>query len=362
MVIFVKPINSNNIKNPVSARLLSQQLAAPRFKEPEEVVSWFGAMQAQDYKGMRWAVEMRTCRPSFKAFKKAFDQGRIIRTHMLRTTWQLVSAQDYHWMLELCRSNALRGLRGWMHSNGSDIPDYERRHIQELLAGEMEGKGSFLKEDLNQILIQKGIKMEEHRLSYHLRLAEYDGLMCSGDLHPTKRTLALVSDKIGEGPRMDRDQALALLARKYFRSHAPASLEDFVWWSGINVGECRKGIALLGDELVPVRFRKQDYYLHRDARTRGFRSGSVLLLPAFDEYLIGYKSRHVVLHPGHAPKAHNNSGIFYNVVALDGEIVGNWHPRVAECGITVFKDGVILPEEALRIETVRFNSYIKSNN
>ena len=233
------------------------------------MVSWFGAMQAQDYKGMRWAVEMRTCRPSFKAFKKAFDQGRIIRTHMLRTTWQLVSAQDYHWMLELCRSNALRGLRGWMHSNGTDIPDYERRHIQELLAGEMEGKVSFLKEDLNQILIQKGIKMEEHRLSYHLRLAEYDGLMCSGDLHPTNRTLALVSDKIGEGPRMDRDQALALLTRKYFRSHAPASLEDFVWWSGINVGECRKGIALLGDELVPVRFRKQDYYLHRDARTRG---------------------------------------------------------------------------------------------
>ena len=261
-------------------------------------------MQAQDYKGMRWAVEMRTGKPSLKAFRNAFDSGRIIRTHMLRTTWQLVSAQDYHWMLELCRANALRGLRGWMHSNGIDIPDYERRQVQDLLAQAMEGNGSFLKEDLDRILKEKGITMEEHRFSYHLRLAEFDGVICSGDLHPTKRTLALVSEKIGNDPGMDHDQALALLARKYFRSHGPASLEDFVWWSGINIGECRRGIALLGDELVPVRFRRQDYFLHRDARTRGFRSGSVLLLPAFDEYLIGYKSRHVVLHPGHAPKAH----------------------------------------------------------
>ena len=69
----------------------------------------------------------------------------------------------------------------------------------------------------------------------------------------------------------------------------------------------------------------------------------------------------MVLHPGHAPKAHNNSGIFYNVVALDGEIVGNWHPMQSECGITVFKDGVYLPEEALKKETDRFNSFIKSN-
>ena len=318
-------------------------------------------MQAQDYKGMRWAVEMRTGKPSLKAFRNAFDSGRIIRTHMLRTTWQLVSAQDYHWMLEVCRANALRGLRGWMHSNGIDIPDYERRQVQDLLAQAMEGNGSFLKEDLDRILKEKGITMEEHRFSYHLRLAEFDGVICSGDLHPTKRTLALVSEKIGKDPGMDHDQSLALLARKYFRSHGPASLEDFVWWSGINIGECRRGIALLGDELVPVRFRRQDYFLHRDARTRGFRSGSVLLLPAFDEYLIGYKSRYVVLHPGHAPKAHNNSGIFYNVVALDGEIIGNWHPMQSECGITVFKDGVYLPEEALKKETDRFNSFIKSN-
>ncbi len=339
--------------NPVSLRLLSQQLAAPQFKDPAEVVAWFGAMQAQDYRGMRWAVAMRTCRPSFLAFEKAYNDGRIIRTHLQRTTWQLVSREDYHWMLELCRPRALAGLRGWMHSNGIDIPDDEKCRMQESLAEIVAGGRRVLKEDIAMALKQRGVCLTDQRLSYHLRLAEYDGLLCSGDLHPTKRTLALVSEKIGSPIRMDRDEALGLLARKYFRSHGPATLEDFIWWSGLNKSDCLLGITLLGDEIVPIKIDGQDYYIHAEARTRGFRSGRVLLLPPFDEYLIGYKSRHVVLHPDHSHKAHNKSGIFYPVVALDGEIVGNWSPSEADCGVTIFKAGVSLPEEALQKEIGR---------
>ncbi len=341
--------------NPVSARLLSQQLAAPQFNDPADVVSWFGALQGQDYRAMRWAVAMRTKRPSYQAFETAFNDGRIIRTHLQRTTWQLVAGEDYHWMLMLCRTRALAGLRGWMHSNGIDIPEGEKRQIQEHLAEATAGKRCVLKEDLAGALKEKGIVMDDQRLSYHLRLAEYDGLLCSGDLHPTKRTLALVSEKIGIPPRMGRDEALALLARKYFRSHSPATLEDFVWWSGLGVGECRRAVEALGNELLPMRFDGQDYYCHRDMRIRGFRGGSVRLIPAFDEYLIGYKSRHVVLHPDHAPKAHNRSGIFYHVVALDGEIVGNWRPLEADCGVTLFKDGLQIPEASLQKEIDLYN-------
>ena len=340
--------------NPVSARLLSQQLVSPQFKDPADVVSWFGAMQGQDYKAMRWAVMMRTKRPSFKAFEAAFNDGRIIRTHLLRTTWQLVSGEDYRWMLELCRTKALVGLRGWMHSNGIDIPDEEKWRIQELLAETATGKRAVLKEEFAESLRGKGVTMTDQRLSYHLRLAEYDGLLCSGDLHPTKRTLALVSEKIGPQPAMDHDEALALLARKYFRSHGPASLEDFVWWSGLNISDCRRGMDIIRDEITFLKHRGIEYFFMKDARTRGFRSGNVLLLPAFDEYLIGYKSRHVVLDPAHAPNAHNQSGIFYNVVALDGEIVGNWRPSETDCGISVFKEGVNLPEESLRKGIARY--------
>ena len=79
--------------NPVTLRLLNQQLAAPQFNSPSELVNHMGAMQAQEYRMMRWAVAMRTKKPSHKAFKEAFDSGKIIRLHLMRGTWQLVSAE-----------------------------------------------------------------------------------------------------------------------------------------------------------------------------------------------------------------------------------------------------------------------------
>lgn len=117
--------------NPVTARLLSQQLICPQFTKPEEVVSWFGAMQGQEYRMVRWAVAMRTKSPSLKAFEKAFNEGRIVRTHLLRCTWQLVAGEDLGWILSVCRTKALSGLRGWMSANKISIPAEE----QELISG-----------------------------------------------------------------------------------------------------------------------------------------------------------------------------------------------------------------------------------
>ena len=329
--------------NPVSQRLLSQQLAAPQFKDPADVVSWFGAMQAQDYKGMRWAVSMRTRRPSFKAFEKAFNEGRIIRTHLQRTTWQLVAGEDL----------------GWMHSNGVDIPLEEERKISAIFAEAMAGKGSVQKEFLAEALRERDIDMVEQRFSYHLRLAEYSGLLCAGDLHPTKRTFRLVSEKVRNPLVLTREESLALLTRKYFRSHAPATLEDFAWWSGLGLNDCRRGIAALGGELVTERWKGREFYIHRDARIRGFRSSSVLFLPPFDEYLIGYKSRDIVLHPDRAHHAHNQTGIFYPIVVLDGEVVGNWSPSAPDGAIKLFQD-VSLPEDQVRKQLEAYRAGVGS--
>lgn len=109
--------------NPIAIRLLNQQLIAPQFNTPTEVVRYMGAMQAQEYRMMRWAVAMRTRRPSFKAFKKAFDEGQIIRLHLMRGTWQLVSAEDYWSMIDLFAPKAIAVTKGWMSSNKIAIPD-----------------------------------------------------------------------------------------------------------------------------------------------------------------------------------------------------------------------------------------------
>ena len=217
--------------NPIALRLLNQQLICPQFDKPEEVVKHMGAMQAQEYRLMRWAVAMRTKKPSSKAFKKAFDSGQIVRLHLMRGTWQLVSAEDYWPLLELCLAKALAVIKGWMSSNKISILDEEVMKIREILVQTATDKGSVTKEDFVQALAEKDIRMDDHRLSYHIRYAELSGTLCSGDLLPMKATYALAADKVKTHVKMDRDEILAMLARKYFQSRQPATLEDFVWWS-----------------------------------------------------------------------------------------------------------------------------------
>ena len=322
--------------NPVAIRMLNQQLAAPQFSNPAEVVNHLGAIQAQEFRLMRWAVAMRTKKPSSKAFKKAFDDGRIIRLHLMRGTWQLVTAEDYWPMLELCATKAIAVTKGWMSSNKIIIPDDELMRIREILAQTAADKRSVTKEDFVQALAEKDIHMDEHRLSYHIRMAELSGTLCSGDLLPMKASYALTACKVKPKEQMDRDVALKRFTQKYFKSRQPATLEDFVWWSGLNISDCRKGIELLGDTIHIERWKCRDFYLTDDCRTRGFRKDKFLLIPPYDEFLIGYKSRDIVLPPEHRHRAHNNSGIFQPIITHDGIVCGNWTPFKEDCQVEFF--------------------------
>lgn len=322
--------------NPISIRLLNQQLIAPLYSKPEEVVAHFGVMQAQEYRMMRWAVEMRTKRPSAKAFSKAFNEGKIVRLHLLRGTWQLVNAEDYWWMLELCAPKARQVINGWMSSSKISLSDYEINKIREIIVDTTEKKGSVTKDDVEEAMALKGIMMDNHRLSYHIRYAELDGVICSGDLLPMKATYALSEKKIPRKEYIERDWALARLATKYFQSHSPATLEDFIWWSGLNTGDCKRGIDLIGNHLYCDSYKGKTFYLHENSRTRGFHKGEYLLIPPYDEYLIGYKSRDIVLDPAFKHFAHNNSGIFQPVIAYDGRICGNWSPFGKDLNISFF--------------------------
>ena len=126
--------------NPIAIRLLSQQLICPQKASPKEVVAHMGAVQAQDYRMMRWAVMMRMKKPSVEAFRQAYDAGEIIRLHLLRGTWQLVSADDYGWMLRLFAEKSERVIRGWMKSNKVFIDDDELYAIREILVETCERK------------------------------------------------------------------------------------------------------------------------------------------------------------------------------------------------------------------------------
>ena len=285
---------------------------------------------------MRWAVAMRTCKPSHKAFKEAFDKGKIVRLHLMRGTWQLVSAEDYWPFLQLCAPKAIAIIKGWMSSNKITIPDDELIKVRGIFEQTAANYGSATKEDFAFTLAEKGLQMDDHRLSYHIRMAEMSGILCSGELYPTKTTYSLAEKKVKKPTEIDRDESLMRFTRKYFQSRQPATLEDFVWWSGLTVSDCKRGIELLGDSIHKETWQGRDFYLTDDCRTRGFRHGKTLLIPPYDEYLIGYKSRDIVLPPEHRHRAHNNSGIFQPIIAHDGIICGNWSPFKDKCNVDFF--------------------------
>lgn len=296
-----------------------------------------GAMQAQEYRMMRWAVAMRTSRPSAKKFKEAYDSGRIIRMHLMRGTWQLVAAEDYWDWLTLCAPKAITVTKGWMSSNKIAITDEKLMRVREIFVRTTIDKRSVTKQDFVEALAYHGITMDDHRLSYHIRMSEMSGTICSGDLHSSKATYALTADKIGTPPDIiDRDEALKRFTRVYFQSRQPATLEDFVWWSGLGVSDCKRGIMLLGDTIHTEKWQGREFYLTDNCRTRGFRKGNYLLIPPYDEYLISYKSRDIVLSPEHRHHAHNNNGLFQPIIAKDGIICGNWSPFKDDCQTDFF--------------------------
>jgi len=316
--------------NPVSARLLNQQLCSPQYDTPAQLVSYFGAIQAQEYRLMRWAVAMRTRKPSESAFARDYDDGRLIRMHLLRGTWQLIAGEDYGWMMDLYSEKARKVILGWMHANGIDLTASEISRVSEVLLQTASELGSATKEDFVQALQRKDIRMDDHSLSYHIRMAELDRLLCNGKLLPMKASYSPVSEKIPHPDTKSREEALATLALKYFRSHSPATLEDYVWWSGLSLGDCRKGMSALGKALLCERIGGREFYILESCRTRGFRKGNIILLPSYDEYLIGYKSRDLVLDPQYSYRAHNNSGNFSPIVLRDGIVSGNWSPFAAD--------------------------------
>ena len=317
-----------------------------------------GAVQAQDHKGMRWAVAMRTRKPSLKAFQKAFDAGEIVRFHLMRGTWQLVAAEDYWPFIQLCSPKAIAVTKGWMASNRISIPDDELHRIRELICRIVADCRSATKEDIVQGLAERDIRMDDHRLSYHVRMAELDGVLCSGDLLPLKATYALSASKLPAQTPMDRDEALMLFTLKYFRHSAPATLQDFSWWRGLNISDCKRGIALLGDWLHTEKWQGREFYLTDDARTRGFQKGRCILLPPFDEYLISYKSRDVVLPLEHRHHAHDQSGTFWPIVLLDGHVAGNWTAAKDKVTVDLFREDFGLDQASLEKEIGRYLSYL----
>jgi hypothetical protein len=222
-------------------RLRNQRLSGGRFAKPEEVVSWLGAVQAQEYGHAKWALGLRMQRPADAQIETAFTEGRILRTHVMRPTWHFVAPADIRWMLALTAPRVSAAIA--VYNRRLELDATVFRRSQRAIVRALRGGGQLTRQELKVALQRAGIEADGVRLAFIVMQAELDAVICSGARRGNNSpTRCWMSGCQRRGPRL-RDDSLTELARRYFISHGPAQLHDFAWWSGLSVADARGGLA-----------------------------------------------------------------------------------------------------------------------
>lgn len=310
----------------IKQRLSSHFHRAAKPSDVESVVTHMTAVQAQDYGHAQWAIGVRLAGSAVSEVDQALDEGRIIRIHILRPTWHLVAAKDVRWMLRLSAPQIKKAMRSRERDVGLDAKFFNTglTSIEHVLADH----GQLTRQELVAALERSGLKLDRTRTNLLLWQAEIEALICSGPLSGKQQTYALLDSRVPMDTPYDRKDAIARLARRYFSSHAPATLEDFQWWSGLPRGDARTGLEAAAPELHREMLSGKEYWFsnHQTVASTADHP-TVLLLPGFDEYIISYVDRDAVIDPADQPELITKNGIFRPAVLHQGRAIARWNRK-----------------------------------
>lgn len=317
------------------ARLRAQRLTGKPFSDALEAVRRLGAVQSQDYPAAKWALAQRLDGATDQGLDQLYDQGHILRTHVLRPTWHFVLPEDIRWLLQLTGPRVMAGIAGRWRQLEIDREVIARSRAAWHAA--LAGGRSLTRPELGGVLTAAGISPEGQRLPHLLMALELEGLLASGPRRGAQLTWALLEERAPASASLGPEDSLRELALRYFRSHGPAQLQDFAWWSGLTLAGARKGTALAGGDLEARSIDGKQYWHEPGLDWRPVRDGAVHLLPNFDEYTVGYRDRSALLHAAYPfrPELFAFSSILSNIVTAGGELRGSWRRVTGPQGVRV---------------------------
>jgi len=301
-------------------RLHSQRVGAATTERPADVVRRLGAVQAQDYLGSLWALGLRLRRADEAAVERAVEDREIVRTWPFRGTLHYVAAEDVRWMLALSAARTVARAASRYRQLGLDEATFAKAN--RVLARALGGGKQLTRHELAAALNRAGVATDGQRLIHLLNRSSLDGLTCYAARRGKQFTFALLDEWAPSSRKLEREEALAELAARYFKSRGPATLRDFVWWSGLTTADARAGLETTQPRLVSEVVDGQTYWLSPSTSSAKEESPTAYLLPAYDEYTVAYKDRSAVLPPSSAQRA--DSTLLNPVVVIDGEVVGTW--------------------------------------
>ena len=318
----------------LAERLANQQLRNSTLKTPADVVSGLGAVQSQDFAGARWAVGQRMANATDADVARAFDNGEILRTHVMRPTWHFVTPADIRWLLVLTAPRVHACNAPYYRRNELDTQTLSR--ARRVLERALEGGIFLTRAELATQLARARITADGERLAYVMMHAELDAVICSGPRKGRQFTYALLDERAPHAKTLARDEALATLTRRYFMSHAPATIRDFAWWSGLTMAMAKNGVDLLGRGAASEDLNGIRYWRIRDNPRGDGSCRGVLLLPNYDELLIAYRDRELSLGKARLTDIGTRGRDTYvHHLLIDGRLAGSWRPKLTRDGLEI---------------------------
>lgn len=321
-----------------AARLAALGLSRPLAdRSPLGVVQALGAMQAQELSSGLWSVGVRAG-GTVADVLAAVDRREITRTWPMRGTLHWVAAEDAGWMCRLLAAPALRAAQRVLAAEG--LTDAVVGRAGEIWAEHLAVAGSMTRAEAALALSQQGIDARGQRC-YHLLVRHSQlGLLCQGPIRASaagalEPTFVLLDRWVPEPRRPGREQALALLAERYVRSHGPVTEADLAGWCDQPLRVVREAVGFTDGRVRTETVGGAAYLVHVDAPEPSPRA-PVLLLPGFDEWMLGYKDRgaHLTREQQRLVVPGGN-GVFRGTVVAGCLVVGRWRRVTTRSGVTV---------------------------
>ena len=343
-------------------RLLNQRISTPSIAKPGEVVDWLGAVQAQDYFGAKWALGLRMRGATDTDIDKAFNGGSILRTHVLRPTWHFVRPDDIRWMLALTAPRVHAANAYMYRQQELEGPTFKRSNA--ILVNVLEGGKQLTRDELRIIFQDAGITTGDGlRMSYLMMYAELEGIICSGARRGKQFTYALLEERTPQSRRLEREEALAELSRRFFISRGPATVQDFAKWSGLTLTDARNGLEAVKGGLEQETVDGQTYWFIRPRAPVIATSPTAHLLSVYDEYISSYKDRSAINANNLAELFIAMGNALQYIIILDGQLIGTWKRTIKKDGVliqmNIFTEQTEAESQAVALAAQQFGAFLE---
>jgi hypothetical protein len=324
-----------------------------------QLVRNMAAIQAQDYYGALWAIGLRTGLTE-KEVIESIEKREIVRTWPQRGTLHFVPAENARWLVDMSGPRIIA--RAQKRHEDLKLDNDTLNMSKDILSKALRGGRSLTRPKMLELLEAEGISTKGGRGYHILWNAAQTGLIYLGPMEAKQQTFALIEDLQVKQEELSGEEAITKHVKYYINSHGPASMQDFMWWSGAKAVDAKKALETNESNLKSIIVEGKEYWMGK-AKPDVSNLPEAILLPAFDEYIVGYKDRSAQMkHDYQKQVIAGRNGMFSPTVVLGGQVVGSWKRQIKKdhviIQVTPFQKLALPAKNSIKVAAEKYGQFL----